>query len=41
MRNSKIFTLEGDLLVALPVGVDVYDIHEIKESSPLFNSIRG
>ena len=40
MRNSRIFTLGGDLLVALPVRVDVYDILEIKESSPLFNSIR-
>jgi len=40
MRNSKIFTLGGDLLVALPVRVDVYDILEIKESSPLYNSIR-
>ena len=40
MRNSKIFTLGGDLLAALPVRVDVYDILEIKESSPLYNSIR-
>ena len=40
MRNSKIFTLGGDLLVALPVRVDVYDILEIKESSPLYNRIR-
>ena len=40
MRNSKIFTLGGDLLVALPVRVDVYDILEIKDSSPLYNSIR-
>jgi len=40
MRNSRIFTLGGDLLVALPVRVDVYDILEIKESSPLYNSIR-
>ena len=40
MRNSKIFTLGGELLVALPVRVDVYDILEIKESSPLYNSIR-
>ena len=40
MRNSKIFTLGGDLLVALPVRVDVYDILEIKEASPLYNSIR-
>ena len=40
MKNSKIFTLGGDLLMALPVRVDVYDILEIKESSPLYNSIR-
>jgi predicted nucleotidyltransferase len=40
MRNSKIFTLGGDLLVALPVRVDVYDILEIKESSPLYNNIK-
>ena len=40
MRNSKIFALGGDLLVTLPVRVDVYDIPEIKESSPLYNSIR-
>jgi len=40
MRNSKIFTLGGDLLVALPVRVDVYDILEIKESSPLYDSIK-
>ena len=40
MRNSKIFTLGGDLLAALPVRVDVYDILEIKKSSPLYNSIR-
>jgi len=40
MRNTKIFTLGGDLLAALPVRVDVYDILEIKESSPLYNSIR-
>jgi predicted nucleotidyltransferase len=40
MRNSKIFALGGDLLMVLPVRVDVYDILEIKESSPLYNSIR-
>ena len=40
MHNTKIFTLGGDLLMALPVRVDVYDILEIKESSPLYNSIR-
>jgi len=40
MRNSKIFTLGGDLLMALPVRVDVYDILEIKESSPLHNNIK-
>ena len=40
MRNSNIFTLGGDLLVALPVRVDVYDILEINESSPLYNRIK-
>jgi len=40
MWNSKIFTLGGELLVALPVRVDVYDILEIKESSPLYNVIK-
>jgi len=40
MRNSRIFTLGGDLLLALPVRVDVYDILEIEESSPLYNRIR-
>ena len=40
MRNSRIFTLGGDLLVALPVRVDVYDILEINELSPLYNSIK-
>ena len=40
MKNSRIFALGGDLLVALPVRVDVYDILEIKESSPLYSSIR-
>ena len=40
MRNCNIFTLGGDLLVALPVRVDVYDILEINESSPLYNRIK-
>ena len=40
MRNTKIFALGGDLLVTLPVRVDVYDILEIKEASPLYNSIK-
>jgi predicted nucleotidyltransferase len=40
MKNSKIFTLGGDLLMVLPVRVDVYDILEIKETSPLYDSIR-
>jgi predicted nucleotidyltransferase len=40
MRNSRIFTLGGDLLAVLPVRVDVYDILEINESSPIYNSIR-
>ena len=40
LHNSKIFSLGGDLLMTLPVRVDVYDILEIKESSPLYSGIR-
>ena len=40
MRNSKIFALGGDLLATLPVRVDVYDILEIIESSPLYKNIK-
>ena len=40
MHSSKIFTLGGDLLVALPVRVDVYDMLEIKETSPLYKRIK-
>ena len=40
MRNSKIFTLGGDLLDVLPVRVDVYDILEIANPSPMYENIR-
>jgi len=40
MRNRKIFALGGDLLVALPVRVDVYDILEITNPSNMFENIR-
>ena len=39
MYNRKIFALGGELLSALPVRVDVYDILEIKNPSPLYESI--
>ena len=39
MRNRKIFALGGDLLSILPVRVDVYDILEIKNPSPMYDSI--
>ena len=35
MRNSRIFTLGGDLLMVLPVRVDVYDILEIANPSAI------
>ena len=38
--NSKIFALGGDLLVALPVRVDVYDILEIENQSALYENIQ-
>ena len=40
MHNSNIFTLGGELLNSLPIRVDVYDMLEIKEASPLYNSIK-
>ena len=40
MHSSNIFTLGGDLLMALPVRVDVYDILEINETSALYNRIK-
>ena len=39
MRNSKIFALGGDLLMALPVRVDVYDILEIANPSAMYENI--
>jgi len=40
MRNSKIFTLGGELLDVLPVRVDVYDILEIANPSALYENIQ-
>jgi len=40
MRNSKIFALGGDLLMDLPVRVDVYDILEIANPSAMYESIQ-
>ena len=40
MRNSKIFSLGGDLLMALPVRVDVYDILEIANPSAMYDNIQ-
>ena len=40
MWNRKIFALGGDLLVALPVRVDVYDILEIANPSNMYENIR-
>ena len=40
LRNRKIFALGGDLLAALPVRVDVYDILEIANPSPMYENIR-
>ena len=40
MLNSKIFTLGGDLLAALPVRVDVYDILEIPNPSAMYENIQ-
>jgi len=40
MRNSKIFALGGDLLMALPVRVDVYDILEIANPSTMYENIK-
>ena len=39
MLNTKIFTLGGELLDALPVRVDVYDILEIVNPS-MYENIR-
>ena len=40
MRNSRIFTLGGDLLMVLPVRVDVYDILEIENPSAMYENIQ-
>jgi len=40
MWNRKIFALGGDLLMALPVRVDVYDILEIANPSNMYENIR-
>jgi len=40
MKNRKIFALGGDLLMALPVRVDVYDILEIANPSALYENIQ-
>jgi len=40
LRNRKIFALGGELLDALPVRVDVYDILEIKNPSPMYENIQ-
>ena len=40
MRNRKIFALGGELLVVLPVRVDVFDILEIANPSALYDNIR-
>ena len=39
MYNRMIFRLGGELLSALPVRVDVFDIMEIKKPSRLYDSI--
>ncbi|MCL2665965.1 MAG: nucleotidyltransferase domain-containing protein [Defluviitaleaceae bacterium] len=40
MKNSKIFSLGGELLMVLPVRVDVYDILEIKNPSAMYENIQ-
>jgi len=40
LLNRKIFALGGDLLLALPVRVDVYDILEIANPSAMYENIR-
>jgi len=39
LHNRKIFALGGELLTAFPVRVDVYDILEINEQSPLYKNM--
>jgi len=40
LRNRKIFALGGELLNALPVRVDVYDILEIENPSVMYENIQ-
>ena len=40
LHNRKIFALGGDLLEALPVRVDVYDILEIVKPSIMYDAIQ-
>ena len=40
LRNRKIFALGGELLDALPVRVDVYDILEIANPSAMYEAIQ-
>lgn len=40
MRNTKIFTLGGELLGVLPVRVDVYDMLEIANPSAMYDNIQ-
>jgi len=40
LRNRKIFALGGELLDALPVRVDVYDILEITNPSAMYDNIQ-
>ena len=40
LRNRKIFALGGELLDVLPVRVDVYDILEIANQSPMYENIQ-
>jgi len=39
LHNRKIFALGGELLTVFPVRVDVYDILELNELSPLYKSM--
>jgi len=39
LHNRKIFALGGELLSVFPVRVDVYDILELNELSPLYKKM--
>ena len=41
LYNRKIFALGGELLSVFPVRVDVYDILELNEQSPLYKSVQN